>query len=77
MDLLREQKYKYVLRRDTSTDKLSVTTYESEYLKIPDNLQNRFPASFKCKSNTGDFLIINAEIKDTNTVKVVLYTDWN
>lgn len=75
--LLHKQEYKYVIRRDTIRDEGTIITRESEYLKIPENLQTKFPALFKCRSSTGDFLIISAEIKDSNSIKVVLATDWN
>lgn len=78
INLLRDQQYKYHLKNDTSEDG-RITFHESEYSKIPDNLLNKFPVSFKCKSSTGDFLLIDAEIKvkDSNRVKVMFYTDWN
>jgi hypothetical protein len=75
--LLRKQEYNYVISQDMSEDKKSIAFNESDFLKIPDSLIKKLPASFKCKSTTGDFLVISAKIKDSNTVFVTLYTDWN
>lgn len=68
--------YSYITHRDTSSYG-TITLHQSGYQKIPDSLFNRFPASYKCKSKMGDFLVVSAKVKDSNTVKVTLYTDWN
>lgn len=74
--LLDNRTYSYITYRDTTSNG-SISFHQSEYYKIPDSLFNKFPASYKCKSRFGDFLVISAEEKDNATVRVTLYTDWN
>jgi CO dehydrogenase/acetyl-CoA synthase beta subunit len=74
---LRKQEYSYLIRVDTSEDKKSWTYIESEYAEIPDSLVTKLPVQLKCKSTTGDFLIITTDEINKNTVKVELHTDWN
>lgn len=74
---LSTQEYSYLIRVDTSEDKNSWTYIQSEYTKIPDSLITKFPTQLKCKSTSGDFLVITADEINMNTVKVELHTDWN
>lgn len=74
---LSKQEYSYLIRVDSSEDKKSGTYIESGYAKIPDSLITKFPAQLKCKSTTGDFLVIKANKINDNSIKVVFHTDWN